>query len=96
MPRVRAHVYISGYVQGVNFRASTRREAVTHGVTGWVANVSDGRVEAILEGEASDVQRVIDWCHQGPPRAHVEKVEVNWEPYAGEFDGFDVEIGPYW
>ncbi len=96
MGRVRAHVFISGYVQGVNFRAATRREAETRGVTGWVSNVPNGQVEAVFEGEASDVQRMIDWCHHGPPRARVERVTVEWEPYVGEFDGFDVLLGHYW
>ncbi len=96
MPRVRAHVFISGYVQGVNFRASTRREAETRGVAGWVSNVPDGRVEALFEGEASDVQRMVDWCRHGPARAQVDRVEVNWEPYTGEFDSFDVLLGSYW
>ncbi len=96
MPKARSHVFISGYVQGVNFRASTRREAAARGVTGWVSNVPDGRVEAVFEGEASDVQSMVDWCRHGPPRAQVDGVEVNWEPYQGEFDGFDVLFGSYW
>jgi acylphosphatase len=96
MPTARAHVFISGYVQGVNFRAATRREATIRGVTGWVANRPDGRVEAVFEGEASEVQRMVDWCRRGPARAQVEQVEVSWEQYTGEFDGFDVVLEPYW
>ncbi|MGE5618276.1 MAG: acylphosphatase [Sphingomonadaceae bacterium] len=96
MARVRAHIVVSGFVQGVNFRAATRREAEARGVTGWVANIPGGQVEAVFEGEASDVQRVIDWCHHGPPRAQVEEVEVKWEPYVGEFDSFDVLHGAAW
>lgn len=96
MTRARAHVFVSGYVQGVNFRASTRREARSRGVTGWVANTPDGRVEAVFEGEASDVQSVVDWCRHGPPIARVEQVEVSWETFRGEFGSFDVMPEPYW
>lgn len=96
MEKTRAHVLISGRVQGVNFRAYTQREAETRGVTGWVRNNPDGRVEAVFEGEASDVQRMVDWCRHGPPVARVDRVEVEWEPYTGEFDSFDVLLRPYW
>jgi acylphosphatase len=93
---MRVHVFISGLVQGVNFRMATRREAETRRVTGWVTNAPDGRVEAVFEGDAPDVQRMVDWCHHGPSRARVERVEVETQPYTGEFDGFDVVLSPYW
>jgi acylphosphatase len=92
--KCRARLVISGRVQGVFFRESTRREALARGVTGWVSNRSDGRVEAVLEGETEDVQRVVDWCHRGPSKARVESVEVEWQPYTGEFHGF--EVGSEW
>ncbi|HEX2988884.1 MAG TPA: acylphosphatase [Chloroflexota bacterium] len=94
--RTRVHVFVSGLVQGVNFRMATRREAEMRGVTGWVANAADGRVEAVFEGEAPDVQRLVDWCHHGPSRARVDRVEVQTEPYVGEFDSFDIIHGPGW
>ena len=90
MPRVRAQLVISGLVQGVYFRDSTRRVASDHNVTGWVRNLADGRVGAVLEGEEQDVRRVIEWCQQGPPSAEVEQVAVEWGAYRGEFSRFAV------
>lgn len=88
--KVRAHVYISGRVQGVFFRDSTRQKARELGVRGWVKNLPDGRVEAVFEGDREAVEALIRWCHVGPPLARVEKVEVQYEPYLGEFDDFEI------
>ena len=96
MAKGRAHVSVSGRVQGVNFREYTRRQAVRRGVTGWVRNLPDGRVEAIFEGEESDLRSLVEWCRQGPPAASVDRVEVNWEPHTGEFDSFDIRRGWSW
>jgi acylphosphatase len=90
VPKVRAHVYISGRVQGVFFRDSTRHLARQHGVAGWVRNLPDGRVEAVFEGEKDAVQRLVDWCHQGPPGARVDRVDVEWQEYTGAFTDFMV------
>jgi len=87
---VRAHVFISGYVQGVNFRWYTQRKAEEQGVTGWVRNLWDGRVEAIFEGEVRAVQRAVDWCHMGAPSARVDHVEVVYEKPTGEFSRFRI------
>ncbi len=87
---VRAHVFISGKVQGVFFRAHTRDEATKRGVKGWVRNLPDGRVEAVFEGEEDNVRDLINWCREGPPFARVEDVEVNWEDYKGEFETFSI------
>ena len=81
---VRAHVVVRGVVQGVWFRASTQREAELLGLTGWVRNAPDGSVEAAFEGPRPTVERMIAWCHAGPPRAIVEDVEVAWLPARGE------------
>lgn len=86
----RAHVYVSGRVQGVFFRATTRDESRKRGVTGWVKNLSDGRVEAVFEGEEDDVQEMVDFCHEGSRAAQVSDVEVEWKEYQGEFSGFEV------
>ncbi len=86
----RAHVFVSGRVQGVFFRATTRDEARKRGVKGWVKNLSDGRVEAVFEGEREDVEEMIDFCHEGSRPARVEDVEVNWEEYQEEFSGFEI------
>ncbi|MEM2336045.1 MAG: acylphosphatase [Candidatus Bathyarchaeia archaeon] len=88
--KVRAHVFVSGRVQGVFFRYETRREARLRGVKGWVRNLPDGRVEAVFEGEEEAVKEMIDFCRHGPPGAKVTKVDVRWENYTGEFRDFEI------
>jgi acylphosphatase len=90
MSDTRAHVFVSGKVQGVYYRASTRDAAREKGVEGWVRNLDDGRVEAVFEGEEDAVKAMVEWCHKGSRRAEVEDVEVEWEDATGEFDGFEV------
>ncbi len=87
--RVRAHVFVSGHVQGVYYRATTRDTARQHGIDGWVKNLDDGRVEAIFEGPEADVETMVEWCHSGSPAATVEDVSVEHEQPAG-LDGFRV------
>jgi len=91
--KVRAHVYVSGRVQGVFFRSETSYEAQTHDVTGWVRNMPGGRVEAVFEGEEENVKKLIEFCRRGPPGARVTSVDVEWGQYKGEFTGFDVKYG---
>ncbi len=91
MEKVKAHVFIEGRVQGVFFRANTREEASLLGLTGWVKNCWDGRVEAVFEGEREKVERVISLCKKGPPGALVKDVEINWEQATGEYDTFSIE-----
>jgi acylphosphatase len=88
-------VFVSGRVQGVFFRYETRQQARRLGVTGWVRNLPDGRVEAIFEGEKEAVDFMIEFCRRGPPGARVEKVKVTWEPYKGEFEGFRIRYDYY-
>lgn len=88
--KVRAHVFISGRVQGVFFRYETRLRAIRNNVTGWVRNLPDGRVEAVFEGEKENVEAMINFCHRGPPGAIVKKVEVIWENPTGEFKDFRI------
>ena len=90
---VRAHVFVSGRVQGVFFRFETRRFARRLGVAGWVRNRRDGKVEAVFEGEKEDVERLIEFCRRGPSGARVTSVEVRWEEPTGEFEGFNVRYG---
>jgi acylphosphatase len=80
---VRYRVLISGLVQGVNFRAACQRMAWQRGVTGWVRNLGDGRVEAVFEGPASDVERLVDWARRGPRLAVVSDITVQAEPPEG-------------
>jgi acylphosphatase len=89
-PKVRAHVYLSGMVQGVFFRSETQDEASRRGVTGWVRNLRDGRVEAVFEGEKDKVAELIEFCRRGPRGARVTEVDVSWEDYKGEFQNFSV------
>lgn len=86
----RAHVFVSGNVQGVYFRQNTKQVATRHKVVGWVRNMPDGRVEAIFEGDEVAVNEVIKWCHIGPPKASVQDVEVKFEKYIGEFADFNI------
>ena len=88
---VRAHVWVSGRVQGVFFRACTEDEARAHGLAGWVRNTRDGRVEAVFEGNRAAVEVMIRWCHQGSPGAVVSAVQVAWEGPQGE-RGFSVRF----
>lgn len=88
--KTRAHVLISGRVQGVNFRQNTKQVATRHKVTGWVRNLDDGRVEATFEGDEMDVNEVIEWCHVGPPNGKVEDVGVKFLKHVGEFAEFNV------
>lgn len=91
--RVRAHVYVSGLVQGVFFRSETVRRARRKSVTGWVRNLLDGRVEAVFEGRETDVEEMISFCHRGAPGAIVKHVEIFWEEPTGEFEDFRVHHG---
>ena len=88
--KVRAHVFISGRVQGVFFRLETRSMAMRRNISGWVRNTSDGRVEAIFEGQKEDVERLIEFCGRGPSGARVTKVDVQWEEYTEEFKDFRI------
>ena len=87
--RVRAHVYVSGHVQGVFYRASTRDTAHEVGVDGWVRNLDDGRVEAVFEGPKKAVDRMVAWCETGSRAASVETVERTPEKPVG-LNGFEI------
>ena len=80
---VRCRVLVSGRVQGVFFRDTCRRMAERHGVNGWVRNLPDGRVEAVFEGPAEEVRRLVEWSRHGPRSAMVENVDVQAEQPEG-------------
>jgi acylphosphatase len=86
----RYHVWISGRVQGVFFRANTWKKAESLGLTGWVRNVEDGRVETVFEGEEHAAEAMLRWCREGTPPARVASVEVVEEVATGEFTGFEI------
>ncbi|MBW1974120.1 MAG: acylphosphatase [Deltaproteobacteria bacterium] len=90
MAKKRVRVFIEGRVQGVFFRAYMRDAARRERVNGWVRNLPDGRVEAVLEGDAASVKKVVEWCHRGSPTSRVDKVTVVEEPYVGEFSDFSI------
>ena len=85
------HVIISGMVQGVWFRASTKNKAEQLGLKGWVKNTYDGNVEAVFEGEEKHVDDMINWCYHGPPSAEVRNVEVKKLPVSNSFDDFSIK-----
>jgi acylphosphatase len=87
--RTRAHVFVSGNVQGVYYRATTRDTAREEGVDGWVKNLADGRVEAVFEGTENEVESMLEFCHEGSSAADVEDVEVEYEEPRNE-DGFEI------
>jgi acylphosphatase len=86
--KLRAHVVIEGRVQGVFFRASTRDEATKLGINGWVRNLPNGDVEALFEGDKAAVNRMLAWCYKGSPYAVVQKVNMSFETYLGDQEGF--------
>jgi len=89
--KVKKRVLIAGRVTGVFYRATMREHARALNVNGWVKNRHDGKVEALLEGEEKDVEKLIRWCHQGPPGAWVSTVKVKTEQYTGEYSGFGIK-----
>ena len=88
MENIRAHLYISGRVQGVGFRRAAQLQANEREITGWSHNLIDGRVEIVCEGKERDVNKFIVWTKQGPRFAKVQNVEVSYEKHTGEWSEF--------
>jgi len=91
MNTVRAHLLISGIVQGVFFRHYTFEKAHQLGLSGWVKNLANGQVETIFEGPKDKIDEMIKWCHHGPPSAQVTKVDIKWETADGSLKRFAIE-----
>ena len=89
---MKKHIFVSGRVQGVGFRHFTRKNAEALGIKGWVKNLPDGRVEAVLEGAEKDVTELIDRCRSGPASAYVKNVEVEEQKEKGAFTDFSVRF----
>lgn len=87
---IRVHLIISGNVQGVYFRKHTQDISLQNNVYGWVKNLVNGDVECVLEGLKSNVDKVMIWCHQGPPNSRVENVEIKYEDFTGHFTDFKI------
>ena len=85
-----AQIFMSGFVQGVGFRQFVRKSAEQTGVKGWVRNLEDGRVEAVLQGEKEDIEKMIQLCNKGPFLAEVKSVDVIWEDGKEQFDTFEI------
>jgi acylphosphatase len=88
--KARAHIFVTGRVQGVFFRSETKYEARKHHVVGWVRNLPDDRLEGVFEGEEEDVKKLVEFCRQGPPAAKIEETLVSYEPYSGVFTSFEI------
>lgn len=88
----RVHVHVSGRVQGVAFRAYTRRTAQSLNLSGWVKNLPDGRVEAVFQGRDEDVEAMVDWCRRGPALALVERLDACEEPPERGEDVFEIRF----
>ncbi len=88
---VRAHIVVSGRVQGVFFRAATQEKAQKLGLTGWVKNLAGSRVEAVFEGKKAKGEEMVKWAKNGPPGAIVRDLELIWEEYKGEFSQFEIK-----
>ncbi len=91
MDKTRAHIVVSGHVQGVFFRANTSNKALELGLYGRVINLKDGTVDIIVEGPQKKIQNLIEWCRQGPPRAKVTHVKTEWHSPTGQFHNFSIE-----
>jgi acylphosphatase len=90
MESVRAHILIEGQVQGVFYRAFTRNLAAKLGLNGWVKNLYDGRVEAVLEGQRELIEQAIGECRKGPAGSSVKNIDIQWEDPSGEYKGFEI------
>ena len=90
MKQHRVHILVSGKVQGVFFRQALKVIAKKNNVVGWVRNLTDKRVEAILEGDSKSVNLVIEWSRIGPANSHVDNIEINNEEFKNEFSTFEV------
>ena len=89
--KINVHVIISGRVQGVWYRASTKQKAEQLGITGWVKNTIEGGVEAVFEGEEKIIEDMIKWCYNGPPNAMVKDVKVKRQTLINDFNGFSIK-----
>lgn len=90
MEKIRAHIFVSGRVQGVFYREKTKKKSEKLGVTGWVKNLSDGRVEAIFEGDKDMVEDMVNWARKGPIWAKIEALDIVWEDFTGQFNNFEI------
>jgi acylphosphatase len=86
----RAHVRLSGRVQGVGFRYSTADQARRRRLTGWVRNLDSGVVEAVFEGPRRTIEDMVRWCEDGPPGSYVRDLQVSWDEPLEHFPKFEI------
>jgi acylphosphatase len=91
MAKTRAHIYVTGMVQGIFYRSFVRAKARLLNLKGWAKNTMDGCVEIVFEGEEQDINDAIEECRRGPPHAQVTDVRVEWEKHRGEFQNFEIK-----
>ena len=84
------HILIRGKVQGVFFRQALKVLAIKNNVYGWVRNLKDNRVEALLEGDSNAVNLIVEWAHHGPANARVDEIKFNNEEFKNKFTTFEV------
>lgn len=87
---VRAHVIFKGRVQGVFFRANTKKKADDLRLNGWIRNLQDGSVEAVFEGKKEEIEALIEWCRKHQPYAVVDDVKIEWKKCRKEFNRFEI------
>lgn len=88
----RAHVVVSGFVQGVGFRHEARRKANELRLNGWVRNTANGKLEAVFEGDKEDLRKMLAWCQKGPSLAEVTSIDVEWEEPTAKFVDFQIIV----
>jgi acylphosphatase len=88
--KTRIHVFVSGRVQGVFYRQGAKKKADNLGVFGWIKNLEDGSVEAIIEGGEESVEKMLQWAKKGTFAADVREIKINPEPYLAEFFNFEI------
>ena len=86
----RIHIFVSGKVQGVYYRQNALQKAQELDIFGWVRNLSDGRVESVMEGSKANIEKMLAWCKEGPLDAKVKEVKIIDEEYKNEFSTFDI------
>ena len=90
MVQKQIHIFVTGRVQGVFFRQSTKVMAIKNNVKGWVRNLDDGRVEIVAQGETQDIDNLAHWCKTGPANSRVDEFELSEENVTDEFENFEV------
>ena len=89
--KICAHIIIKGRVQGVAFRYHARNLAYQLGVYGWIRNLFNGDVELLVEGSKKIVEEMVEWCKEGPRQAVVEDIRIEWLPYSGKYNKFQIK-----